>query len=178
MPTIAISELKLRMIWFLIPLAILYSCRQNESKQRSFDFTFKIVCESYQLNSHFILEKNIFLNGLWCPSGINYTDTVFRVKRMQKKNRDEWTPPEAVNLYNLIEYSDLIIGSGYYPLQTVYHPGTIKMKLIGCDFVGYDTLHFVILGDKIKKYSYLKDLFRETGIDSTVVHQGKKLLNK
>lgn len=168
----------MRITWYLIPLAIICSCRHYESKQRSFDFFGKIVCERYQLNSHFILEKNIFLNGLWCPGGINYTDTVFVVKRMPKRNRDEWISPDAVNLYNLIGYSDLIVGSGYNPLQVVNNSGTINMRLLGCDFVGYDTLHFVILGDQIKKYKHVEELCRETGMDSTKFHQGKKLLNR
>ena len=168
----------MRIIRYLMPLLIIFSCNQNDSKQFSYDFCFKIISETYQLNSHFTLQKNIFLNGLWCPSFINYNDTVFLIKRTAKKKKDEWISPDAVNLYNLIRYSDLIVGSGYHPLQTDHHPGTVKMNLLGCDYVGYDTLHFVISGEKIKKFRHMEDLFRETGIDSIKFRQGKTLLNR
>ena len=82
-------------------------------------------------------------------SGINYTDTVFVIRHKAEKNSGEWNPPDAVNLYNLTGYSDMIVNSGYHPLESKQYMGKVKMRYLGCEYVGRDTVHFVILGEKL-----------------------------
>ena len=50
------------------------------------------------------------------------------------------------------------------------------MTHVACDVVGFDTLHFMISGEKIRKFNCMEDLFRETAIDSIKFRQGKNLL--
>ena len=84
--------------------------------------------------------------------------------------------PDAVSCL-LTGYSDLI-AFRYHPVQTIHYPGTVKMTHVGCDVVGFDTLHFMISGEKIRKFNCMEDLFRETAIDSIKFRQGKNLLNR